>query len=161
MTLEVPFEEFAKAAKRLTVGRVAFVTTEGSGTRVTAADPLRGIRVVAHGALSIKSAEEKLRADGFEVEHGRWIPDEAQAGESEPHVVAVAYRTSGTQPGLWVDAFPNTPTPVQAIRALYDEFSSTGEIAEVPFEEFVRLAEPTVVIVSPSELRSFAASKDC
>ena len=161
MTLEVPFEGFPEAAKRLAAGLPAFAASENGGTRLSAADPAKGIRVVAFSPQGPEEVAEALKAKGVETVEGRWIPDDAPAAAGEIHVAAVAYRTEGTQPGLWVDAFPEAPTPVQAIRALYDEFRGTGEVAEVPFEEFMRVAEPTVVIVGPSEMRGFAAAKDC
>lgn len=161
MTLEVPPEGFAEAVRKLAPGLPAFAAAEGGGTRLIAADPAKGVRVVAYSPVPPSAAAERLRADGLTVREGRWVPDEAPEPVGEAHVAAVAYRTEGLKPGLWVDAFPEAPTPVQALRALYDEFRANGEIAEVSFEEFMRLAEPTVVVLAPGELRGFAAAKDC
>ena len=161
MTLEVPFEGFVEAVKRLGTGGSAFATPENGGTRLSAADPAKGIRVVAYSPQDPGTVAEALRAKGMETAEGRWVPDDAPAAAGEIHVAAVAYRTEEAQPGLWIDAFPEAPSAVQAIRALYDEFRANGEVAAVPFEEFMRLAEPTVVILGPSEMRGFAAAKDC
>jgi hypothetical protein len=46
------------------------------------------------------------------------------------------------------------------LKAMYDEFRATGEVDEVPFEEFVQLANATVVIVSPVEIESFLKQKE-
>ena len=161
MTLEVPFEGFVAAAKRLANGQPAFVTPESGGTRVSCADPVKGIRVVAHSPDDPGPVAEGLRKAGFDSLEGRWIPDDAPAASGDVYVAAVAYRTATSQPGLWVDAYPQMPTSVQAITAMYDEFRETGQVAEIPLEEFVRLAEPTVVVLSPPDLRGFAAAKDC
>ncbi len=42
---------------------------------------------------------------------------------------------------------------------MYDEFVEHGELGEVSYDEFVRLAKPTVVIVRPDELASFSEPK--
>ena len=161
MTLEVPFEGFVEAVKRMGAALPAFTTPENGGTRLSAADPSKGLRIVAFSPQDPDPVAEILRAKGLESVAGRWIPDDAPAATGDVHIAAVAYRTEGSQPGLWVDAFPEAPTTVQAIRALYDEFRESGEVAEVAFEEFMRLAEPTVVILGPADMRGFAAAKDC
>lgn len=161
MTLEVPFEGFAEAMKRLGGSLTAFLVPENGGTRVTAADPAKAIRLTAHSPLDPGPVADALRERGVATAEGRWTPDDAPMATSEPHVAAVAYRTSGLQPGLWVDAFPTLPTAAQALRALYNEFRETGQVADVPLEEFVRLAEPTVVILTPADLKGYAAAKEC
>lgn len=161
MTLEVPYEGFAEAAKRMAGGMPAFVTPENGGTRLTVADPAKGLRIVAYSPQDPDPVAAGLRAAGLSVAEGRWIPDDAPAATGDIHVAAVAYRTDKPQPGLWVDAFPEAPTTVQAIEAMVDEFRRTGQMVDLPLEEFIRLAEPTVVILGPSELRGFAAAKDC
>ncbi len=161
MTLEVPFAGFVEAARRLAPGFPAFTSPENGGTRVSAADPAKAIRVVAYSPQDPGPVAETLRKGGLDVAEGRWIPDDAPAASGDIYVAAVAYRTDGTQPGLWVDAFPEAPTAVKAIRTMFDEFQATGQMANVPLEEFIRLAEPTVVILAPTDLRGFATVKDC
>lgn len=161
MTLEVPLEGFAEAVRKLVGPLPIFVSAENGGSRLSAADPGKGIRVVAYTPQDPRTAREELESRGLTAVEGRWIPDDAPAAAGEIHVAAVAYRTEGKMPGLWVDAFPEAPTAVQAVRAMYDEFRETGEVAEVSFEEFMRLAEPNVVLLAPGELRGFAASKEC
>lgn len=161
MTLEVPFDGFAEAAKRLVGSGPVFVAHENGGTRLSAADPAKNVRVVAYSPHDPGPVAEGLKGQGIAALEGRWIPDDAPAASGDVYVAAVAYRTAHSQPGLWVDAFPTLPTSVQALRALYDEFRQTGQVADVPLEEFIRLAEPTVVILTPADLRGFAADKDC
>ncbi len=161
MTLEVPLEGFVAAAKRLAAGGPTFVSPENGGTRVTCADPAKSLRIVAYSTESPSKTVETLKADGIDAFEGRWLPDDAPTASGEIYVAAVAYRTEGTQPGLWVDSYKELPTSVQAITTMYEEFRETGQVAEIPLEEFVRLAEPTVVVLSPAELRGFASNKDC
>lgn len=161
MTLEVPFEGFVEAVRKLVGNLPVFATPENGGTRLSAADPTKGIRVVAYSPKDPGPVTEALAKDGLRVVEGRWIPDDAPAAAGDVHIAAIAYRTGGSQPGLWVDAFPEMPAAMQAIRTMYDEFRKSGEVADVSFEEFTRLAEPTVVILGPSEVRGFAAAKDC
>lgn len=161
MTLEVPLEGFVAAAKRLAPGAPTFVAAENGGSRISCADPSKDVRVLAYSPESPAAARETLKAEGVEAFEGRWIPDDAPAASGEIYVAAVAYRTEGSQPGLWVDAYQEHPSSVQAITTMYEEFRETGQVAEIPLEEFVRLAEPTVVVVSPAELRGFASAKDC
>jgi len=161
MTLEVPLEGFVAAVKRLASGASTFVAAENGGTRITCADPGKSLRIVSYSAESPTQTIETLKEGGIEALEGRWLPDDAPAASGEIYVAAVAYRTEGTQPGLWVDAFKELPNSVQAITTMYEEFRETGQVAEIPLEEFVRLAEPTVVVVSPAELRGFASAKDC
>lgn len=80
--------------------------------------------------------------------------------QPEAFIGAVAYQSEADEPGLWVDAYPTMPTQAQVLRGLYEDFQSTGEVNDqVSFEEFVRLAKPTVVVVSPNEVRSFVGEK--
>jgi hypothetical protein len=43
---------------------------------------------------------------------------------------------------------------------MFDEFRATGELDEIPFEEFSTLANANVVIVSPAEIDSYLRQKD-
>jgi len=105
----------------------------------------------------------KLELAGFEVFEGEW----GEAGEwpsdrmvEEPiYIAAIAYRSRERTPGLWVDAYPALPTNATALRTFYDELSTNGEILEISFEEFVRAANPNVVILGPNELQNFVKDK--
>ena len=101
-------------------------------------------------------------AKGMEVAHGGWSHNVAGISDSLgelPYIAAIAYKSSDEMPGLWVDAFSETPTVAVAIKALYDEFRDTGEIGDISLEEFVRVANPNVTIVGPNELERFLAAK--
>jgi hypothetical protein len=42
---------------------------------------------------------------------------------------------------------------------MYEELRETGELSEVSFEEFVRLANANVVVVTPAQLRGYVMAK--
>ena len=106
--------------------------------------------------IEVKSRLEK---DGFKVHEGSWTLDgEPPANVRDlaaVHFAAVSYLSAADQPGVWIDAFPSQPSQVQVMKTLYEEFRSTGEMPEVSFEEFVRIAKPNVVIVTPSEIGNY------
>ena len=164
MTLSVPIDQFAEAVLRVLGQDDAFVAPTESGAIATAFSVVKKIRLISSSPESADKLCEILRASNLKVQQGQWVaPEEALPSEvhKPTYVVAVAYSTGHTQPGVWVDAFPSLPTQAQALRSLFDEFKETGEVADdVAFEEFVRQANPTVVIVSPTELVSFADSKE-
>ena len=162
MTLQVPFETFPAVVARVLKVKEAFVTRHSGGALVTAADPQRGALVACIVALPVEEAREKLVAEGLEVFEGSWTG--ADTGDlacemAEAFVAAISFQSSEGKPGIWVDAFPSLPTQIQVLRGMYDELRDTGELSDVSFEEFVRLANPTVVILSPSDLRSFLTQK--
>jgi hypothetical protein len=164
MTLSVPIDQFAEAVRRVLGQDDAYVAPAESGSIATAFSVVKKIRLVSSSPEPADRLCEILRSANLKVQGGQWVaPEEALPSEvhTPTYIAAIAYATGHTQPGIWVDAFPSLPTQAQALRSLFDEFKETGEIADdVAFEEFVRQANPTVVIVSPTELRSFADSKE-
>ena len=166
MTLHVSFEQFPKTVAHLLASQNVFVAAQGFGSLVTAADPEKGILIVCKTDHTPASAKSKLSGFGLDVLEGAWkltdeIPVE-QDGSIEAFVAAVSYKSGENMPGLWIDAYPALPTQVQVLRAMHEEFRHTGELAEVSFEEFVRLSEPNVIILSPHDVQSFLdKKKDC
>lgn len=160
LTLTVPLESFAAAVRRHAPGSPVYVARFGRGVRATAALP-SGPRVVANGTMAVDEATHVLAADGLEVLPGQWTSevDDAFSGAHEAYVAAVAYQSTEDMPGLWVDAFPEVPTTVHVLRTMYEELSQTGEMSDVSFEEFLRLANANVVILSPREIEGFVAAK--
>ena len=166
MTLHVPFDQFPKTVLRLLETKDVFVTSHGHGALATAADGQKGILIVCHTDHAPSTAKSKLTNAGLEPFDGVWkLTDELPSEQEdfiEAYVAAVAYKSAETMPGVWVDAYKTTPTQVQVLRAMYEEFRATGELPDVSFEEFVRLSEPNVVIVSPTEIQGFVDKKaDC
>lgn len=162
MTLHVPIDQFPETVRRVVGSGEAYVSAGDGGSTATAFHPIKRLRVMARLAVSAEELQRVLETQGMEVRLGQWADGEAPHSErvpGTPYVAAVSYHAENGQSGLWVDAYESLPTSTQAIRALYDEFRDTGELDSVSFEEFVRMANPTVVIVSPSELVSFAEAK--
>ncbi len=163
MTLNVPFDQFTKTIERVLGTKEAYVAANGSGCLISAAVTDKGFIVVSRSEWSPAGAKSKLEQQGVKVFEGNWslaVDSTPTPGDHiEPYVVAVAYRSGETTPGVWLDAFASMPTQIQVLRAMYEEFKETGELPEVSFEEFVRLSDPNVVIVSPNNLQSFLDKK--
>jgi len=167
MTLHVPFEQFAETATRLFGHCDVFLSVTHRGTVATAIHSTQQRMVTANTSLEIKTCKAKLEKAGLKVFEGAWSQDGEEPGEEREfgdlHIAAVAYLAENGLPGVLVDAFEGEPTEVQSLRTIYEEFRSTGEVADVSFEEFVRLAKPTVAIVTPMEIGHYLEAKkgDC
>lgn len=163
VTLQVPFDAFPAVLERVLGIRHVFLTSHSSGALVTAADAGRAALVASVVPSSVAETRKVLEGAGLEVFEGAWsgVDGTNLACEStEAFIAAVAYESTEARPGIWVDAYSSLPTQVQVLRTMFDEFRETGELSDVSFEEFVRLANPTVVILSPSDLRSFLGQKN-
>lgn len=163
MVLRVELEHFPSAVERVLSQKVAYVAPSGAGSVVTAADA-RGGPVVYCLAPNVSplDATARLRDSGMEVHEGAWSLQAPQGGAASdtPYVAAVAYTSDDTKPGVWVEAFAELPTMAEVLRAMYDEFVATGEAPEgTSVEDFVRLANPNVVILSPEQLARFVQAR--
>jgi hypothetical protein len=161
MVLRVGFDEFASTAKRLLGVDEVFVAERGAGTLATAASPGKELIVAAAFPHSTSAVIEKLKQAGLQASEGEWSLGgeglEISQVNCELHVGAVAYNSKDTKPGLWVDAFVEPRNQTQVLRAMFDELRETGELGEISFEEFIRLANPTVVLLTPTDLSRFVA----
>lgn len=164
MTLQVAFDQFGETVKRLLNLQEAYVSPRGKGTLVTSAKPDKSIVVAAVSPTAPDMTTSVLKEAGIEVFEGTWLtPEDVLATsepEAKPYIAAVSYRSNGDKAGVWVDAFPTMPTQVAVLRSMYDEFRATGEMDDIPFEEFSTLANANVVIVSPDEIDSYLRQKD-
>lgn len=166
--LRVELERFAEeVAARLGVSE-CYVAPQGVGSVATAADVNKGVVIVATSSQSSAEAEQVLRGRGLTVHRGGWDLDADIGPEDvcrDAWIAGVAYRTGEPKPGLWLDAYPHQPTPAEVLTRLYNEFTETGQIDRVSFEEFIRLAAPNVVVVGPEEVSRYAernaATTDC
>lgn len=140
--------------KSLQGARAAYVSTLGSRTVVTACDPASGAVVRCFATVSLSEARSTLEAAGVTVREGTWGDRPDDPGPL--WVAAVAYKSEEDSPGLWVDTYESKPTTGQVLGELYEEFRETGEVGDVSMEEFIRLADPNVVILSPEEQAEFA-----
>lgn len=163
MTLRVQYKDFAATATRYKVRDVYVAPGAGCIEATAALVPERSI-LFSRSEQPLEIVREDLKSAGFQVYDGAWSLDapcdeDPPGGPSEAYIAAVAYHSEGASPGIWVDAYESLPSQVQVLRSLYDEFRETGELGEVPFEEFVRLASPNVVVVAPNEIQGYLTDK--
>ncbi|MBX7135987.1 MAG: hypothetical protein K1X67_25235 [Fimbriimonadaceae bacterium] len=157
MVLRVDLERFPEEVSTRLGLQDVYVARVASGVVATAADSEKGLVIAASSMKSLEEVRTYLSRSGLRVATGAWDTEgeEVAPGGVEAWVASVAYRTAEAKPGLWVDAFPEEPTPAEVLMRLFDEFRETGEIGDVAFEEFMKVAVPTVVVVGPDELRRY------
>ncbi|MEA2552377.1 MAG: hypothetical protein QOJ65_553 [Fimbriimonadaceae bacterium] len=163
MTLRVPFELFSETVRRVVGTDEAYVVPTEGGCICTAFDMDKRLRVLTKEGGPPKAAREKLEKAGMKIRQGYWAEGDEDVPEpapAVPYVASVAYTAANHQPGIWVDAYDVLPTVAQVLRSMYDVFVDTGELRDISIDEFVRLAHPNVVIISPQELLSYASAKD-
>jgi len=157
MVLRVELDRFPEEVAARLSSRAAYLSRNGVGTVVTACDPDKPLLIVAATPQPVDEARQQLKAAGMEPIDGRWEDRDEVSEQASSHawIAAVAYRTRELKSGLWVDAYDHQPTPAEIVKRLYEEFRESGELAEVAFEEFMKLAVPTVVVVGPEEIQRY------
>jgi hypothetical protein len=161
MILRVPFESFAETAKKTLGIGDAYIIAHDQHVIASAAVADKPCIVLSETNLTLSEAKAALKKSGIEAKDGQW----AWGGEDLPvmagdsYVAAVSYVSGEDKPGIWVDVYPEAPSQMEVLKALHHEFRSTGEMREVSFEEFVRLAKPSVVVLSPDVLTRFLLAK--
>lgn len=156
MTLHVPIEDFAATVKRVLGHQEAFLHLLGRGTLATAGG--KDMVVAARSKSNPDDVKKQLEALGMSIYRGSWLEYGLEELGMQPlYVGAVAYKSDDERPGLWLDAYEQPVTPIQVLRAMYEEFVQTGELHDVDFESFMRMANANVVVLSPEDLEKFAA----
>lgn len=159
MLLRVELNDFADAVDRFVGRRLAVIAKRADAVVATAAAPEKHTVVAASSSKPMNEVEDYLKQAGFELARGEWRDGDALLlgieSDSDAYVAAVAYKSREEMPGLWMDAFPHEPTTGEVLKALYDDFAATGDLEDVPFEEFVRVAHPNVVVLSPDDVAKF------
>ncbi len=159
MTLSVAYDKFADTLKKMGMSKEAFIAETDGRIIVAAYSAERQCFVSCESTKSKAETLSDLEKSGFTVIECRWdagTPAEPSDDATPQFVAAVAYKAKGQQVGVWVDAFPYQPTQAQVLHAIYDEFKMHGEVGELGFEAFVRLANPTVAVISSPELSGFS-----
>lgn len=159
MVLEVSFEDFAQELASRNLERIAYMAPTRSGSQLTAGNPSTELILYCRTSLDEPKIEAELAKGGIEIRRGAWIGEEAIAINSnffDCHVVGVAYRSDSRNPGLWMEAFDNEPTQLDVLRQFYREFQLAGFGADLDMDSFIRAVEPTVVILGPDTIRSYA-----
>ncbi len=162
MVLSIAFDQFTAIGQKLQVCPNVCVRPYGTGAIVTAANPTNGVIISSIVHLPIAEVKDKLKSDKWDVVDGQWSTEAVELQEqttSELTVGAIAYNSKDMKPGLWVEAFTEPHNQTQVLRAMYDELTANGELGDVSFEEFIRLANPNVVILSPADMARFALQR--
>lgn len=159
LMLSVGLDPFIAECKRRLPNDAAYLHVEGGHAHLTAADVRHRVLLSCRVNLSEKEVRAKLADAKIECRTGQWNAstgsDSATNGTTEAaYIAAVAYRSHDAKPGLWVDAYAAEPTAQEVLTNFFREMEENAEIsATVSFEDFLRLANPNVVIVRPEELR--------
>jgi hypothetical protein len=128
-------------------------------SRATAAEPTTGTIVQTEAPGDLDTFVARLKADGLEVAHGQWLT-EVEAAEHDRlrpvWIAAVSYRSGDERPGLWVDTSHSAISVTDALMRMYEEFEREGHVHDLVFEEFVRLIDANVVVMSPEQAQAFA-----
>lgn len=159
MTLRVPIAGFADAIKRTLGTTDAYAHQSGARVIVSAGNADKSAVVIACTTHKLEDVRKELHSSGIHVYDGLWSIDDDLELLEMPYVVSVAYLTGKGQPGIWTDAFPHEPNELAVLTAMYEEFKSSGDMMDIPFEDFKAFTKPTVVIVKPDQLSGYVADK--
>jgi hypothetical protein len=159
MTLRVPFAGFAEAVRRNLSTHDVYVHADRARTIVTAGQTDRAAVVISTVRQPKEEVVALLHAESFHVFDGVWSIDDDQELLELPFVAAVSYRANAKKTGVWVDATTTEPTELQVLQAMYSELSEANELDGVSFDQFVDLAQASVIILSPVQLERFLEAK--
>lgn len=158
MVLRVSSERFLEEVQTRIGNAPVYLQRRGRHTVATAAATDKNLLILAEFPLPLD--EVKHHMDDQRIQHfeGGWSDqiEDGPSAEPLPFVMAVAYRSEGSRPGLWIDSDHIERTSSDVLRRMFDEFQANGEIAETTFEEFVRVSEPNVLVLSPHQLLHWA-----
>jgi hypothetical protein len=159
MVLFVAPDRFADEVRRHCPRPLAYVWWSSGFSRATAAEPTTGTIVQTEAPGDLDTFVARLKADGLEVAHGQWLT-EVEAAEHDRlrpvWIAAVSYRSGDERPGLWVDTSHSAISVTDALMRMYEEFEREGHVHDLVFEEFVRLIDANVVVMSPEQAQAFA-----
>lgn len=155
MTLRVPIGEFAEAVRNVIGTDRAYAQEGAGGTSLSAGAAGCGAIVLCADPRPLDQVRPELEVAGLKVFSGQWSLDGAAEIVSIPHVTAIAYRTGGDRPGVWLDAHAELRPTGASLQAMYEEFTANGEIRGATYEEFLAVAMPTVIEVTPEMLVGF------
>lgn len=140
-------------------GARVFLDQVGSQIHVSAVDLDKGVLVRTSVGSGMAKLTKSLSENGHSVRRGRWSATDQGVESGEFWIAAVAYESSGSRPGLWVDVFPTQPTPSDVQAAMLAEFIAEGTLDQVDADELARRAKPNTVILGPDDVAGFVAAK--
>lgn len=156
MVLRVSAEEFVHEVQTRLKDKKVYVQPSGRHCLASAADPESGLMIEAKFRTSAAKTTEALTGLGLVVKAGLWSTAEGDDIEVTPYLVAIAYRSEESTPGLWLDADLHEISSAEALKRMYDELRENGEIKAVSFDEFVRVIHPNVMIIPPHQILAWA-----
>ncbi len=162
MVVQVEIDRFAQEVSDRLGLKEALVCAKGSGVFVSAGDPVKNLIICSWARRSEGDVWRALSEAGLKLGKGSWLTEASELDMGAPSdisVAAVAYRSIDQKPGIWVDVYPTLPTPAEVLLKMFEEFKDTGDLGDVPFEEFMALANPNVVVMTADEVRFHADQK--
>ncbi len=136
-------------------GATVYLARDGQFTILTTLDPEDKTIFSARVTDSLESVSSKLQKLGHTCRNGIWTTESGTPMLEELHIAAVAYKSDESQPGLWVDCYPHAPTHSEIISNLLEEFNADGTLETKDNEIFVKIASPTVVVLTPAQIQQF------
>lgn len=158
MVLTVPFEGFPAAMARQGIPGPVNLWTIAGRTYLSAGDSARSLIVQAVTPKPRRAVEERLGDLSLEWVDGRWTTDQdvELMPSSSFWVAGVAYRSHDGKPGLWMDAWLREPSVGEVLNRMYEDFQQTGDLGEASLDDFLRVAEPSVVVLEPEQQLRYA-----
>ncbi|RYG75348.1 hypothetical protein EON77_11300, partial [bacterium] len=117
MTLRVPIEEFAAAVRDVIGTDRAYAQEGAGGTSLSAGTSSSSAIVLCTDPRPLSAIRPELEGAGMKVFRGQWSLDGAVEIIAIPYVTAVAYRTGGEHPGVWLDAYSESRPSGAALQA--------------------------------------------
>lgn len=163
MTLHVTsLDQFVDAVRRVLGHRNVYLADCQGETLLTAVAENGHQTVQYMHPKNEKQTKNDLSKFDVMIHPGRWSdsqePEQNDPGVTIPYVAVVTYKSGEGKPSVWVDAYDAPPSSTQVLQSIYDEFRKTGELADFALDQFLKLAEPRVTIVTPRELESYVAT---
>lgn len=162
LTLDVGLDRFVEEVKRRLPKETVYLSCHRKEIRLTAASPDGQLLIRSRTDTSRGDLQKRLDAEKILCAEGSWTAGTSTEVEpaADAYIAAVAYQSSEIKPGVWMDAYPAEPTVQEILKTLFDEFLANGEVADISFEDFLRLATPNVVVLRPDEVRYHLSQKE-
>jgi hypothetical protein len=144
----------------------------GQLLQLTYANPETNLLIVVQTLIGspqeVGDIEHTLKQEGITVFTGSWLeqgmsaatqgaqgPTVSAGPDGQFWVAAVAYNSADDEPGVWMEAFPTQPEEDEVLHAMFDEFVTSGDLADASYEDFVSDAAPTVQIVAARDIQQW------
>ncbi|MCA0359717.1 MAG: hypothetical protein LCH41_01550 [Armatimonadetes bacterium] len=158
MRLETDWDGFvAELRDRWPRGARVYLERRGGFTLASAADTEANLVIVCREAVALETIQRNLLDKGHEVRRGRWADDNEAPGFGDIWIAGVAYVSDEKRPGLWMDAFPYSPSQSDILTSMLTEFNEDGTLDPMDNDEFAAFAQPNIVVLDPAEIQTFVS----